>query len=72
MKTTKVALVGYGWWGRLCHIPLILQAPGLELIGVSSTDEGKRAQIVSELGVKAYGSLDEVLADDEVEAVVLA
>jgi scyllo-inositol 2-dehydrogenase (NADP+) len=71
MKTTTVAVVGYGWWGRTCHIPLILQAPGLQLVGVASGDEGKRAQIRESLGVRAYQNLDEALADGEVEAVVL-
>ncbi len=72
MKTTKIAVVGYGRWGRVCHVPLILQAPGLELVGVASGDAAKREQIRTDLGVRAYQNLDEVLADESVEAVVLA
>lgn len=72
MKTTKIAVVGYGRWGRFCHVPLILQAPGLELVGVASGDETKRAQIRGELSVRAFANLDEVLSDADVEAVVLA
>ncbi|PQV63307.1 scyllo-inositol 2-dehydrogenase (NADP+) [Abditibacterium utsteinense] len=72
MKTTKIAVVGYGRWGRVCHIPLILQVPELELVGVASGDAAKREQIRTELGVRAFQNLDEVLADESVEAVVLA
>lgn len=71
MKTTRVAVVGYGWWGQTCHIPLIQQAPGLELVGVASGDAAKRAKIESELGVRAYADLEAALADDDVEAIVL-
>jgi scyllo-inositol 2-dehydrogenase (NADP+) len=71
MTPTKIALIGYGWWGRSCHIPLIQQAPGLQLIGVASTDETKRQQIRTDLGVRAYGNIEELLADEEVEAVVI-
>lgn len=72
MKKTKIAVVGYGRWGRVCHVPLILQAPGLELVGIASGDAAKREQIRTHLGVRAYQNLDEILADESVEAVVLA
>ena len=72
MKTTRTAVVGYGRWGRLCHVPLIQSAPGLELAGVVSGDPAKREQICSTLDCRAYATFNEVLADDGVDAVVLA
>lgn len=68
----RIAIVGYGRWGRYCHAALINLTPALELAGIASSDAAKRAQIEGEMGVRAYASLDEVLADSTVDAVVLA
>jgi scyllo-inositol 2-dehydrogenase (NADP+) len=72
MQTTRIVVVGYGRWGRVCHAPLIRMTPGLELVGVVSGDGAKREQIRADLGVQAYENLDQVLADESVDAVVLA
>ena len=69
---TRIALVGYGYWGRNCHAPLIKLAPGLELAVVVSGDAAKRAQIETEMGARAVADLDEVIADDAIDAIVLA
>lgn len=69
---TRIAILGYGRWGRYCHAALIRLVPELELAGIASSDAAKRARIESELGVRAYADLDEILADDLVDAVVLA
>lgn len=72
MKPTRLAVIGFGRWGRFCHAALIRSAPGLELAGIASSDAGKRAQIETELGVHAFQSFEEVLLDDSVDGVVLA
>ena len=69
---TNIAVIGYGRWGRYCHAALIRLTPNLNLAGIASSDAAKRAQIESELQVRAYENLDEALADDAVDAVVLA
>ena len=67
------AVVGYGFAGRCFHSYLVgLAAPALKLHGVVSSRAEARQDITSRLGVRAYSSFDEVLADDEVELVVLA
>lgn len=68
----RVAVIGYGFWGRAAHCPLIRLAPALELRGVASSDAGKRARIEADLGCRAYASFDEVMADENVDIVVLA
>ncbi|NLF16337.1 MAG: Gfo/Idh/MocA family oxidoreductase [Lentisphaerae bacterium] len=68
----RVAVVGYGRWGRYCHCALLRSTPGLCLHGVVSGDPGKRQAIVAEQGCRAYTSLDEALRDDAVDVVVLA
>ena len=68
----QVAVIGYGFWGRAAHAPLVQLAPALELRGVASSDAAKRAQIIADLDCRAYASFDEVLADSSVDVVVLA
>ena len=67
-----MAVIGYGFWGRAAHCPLIQLAPALELRGVASSDAGKRAQIEADLSCHAYASFEEVIADENVDVVVLA
>ncbi len=71
MTPTRIAIIGFGRWGRFCHAALIRATPGLELVGIASSQPEKRAQIEVELGVRAYENLDAVLADETVDAVVL-
>ena len=66
------AVIGFGYWG----VNLTRNVAGAEstnLIGVCDPDEGRRA-VAAEYhpGVHTWANLDEVLADDSVEAVVLA
>ena len=67
-----MAVIGYGFWGRAAHCPLIRLAPALQLRGVASSDASKRAQIEADLGCHAYASFDDVIADPNVDVVVLA
>ncbi len=72
LSLSRIAIIGFGRWGRFCHAALIRSAPGLELAGIASSNPEKQGQIESELGVTAYKSLEEVLLDETVDAVVLA
>lgn len=68
----RFVVIGYGYAGRNFHSYLIRLAAGLELHGVSSRNPETRERIKREQGVRAYASFDEVLADAEVDGVVLA
>ncbi|MDF2439093.1 MAG: scyllo-inositol 2-dehydrogenase [Abditibacteriota bacterium] len=70
--TPRVAVIGYGRWGRQCHSYLISLVPGLQLFGVASSDAAKRQQICNDWNCKAYESLDDAIADPEVDVIVLA
>ncbi len=72
MKRWKTAIAGYGQSGRIFHAPLIQRTPGLELVGFASRDAQTRARIEQETQLKAYDGIDAVLADPQVELVVLA
>lgn len=71
-RAARVAIIGYGRWGRQCHAHLIERAPGLELYAIASGSAEKRAQIEANHGCRAYESIEQVLADDAVDLVVLA
>lgn len=68
----RVAVIGYGRWGRQCHSYLISLAPGLQLHGVASGDAVKREQIQADWNCRAYENFEEAIADPEVDAIVLA
>ena len=72
MADPKVVVIGYGYAGRSFHSYLIDITPGLTLHGVASRNSRTRARIVRERGCKAYDGFDAVLADPEVDLVVLA
>lgn len=67
---TRVAIVGYGMGAH--HAKIIEQVPELELYGVCDTDESKREKAVAEHPeVRTYESYDAVLADSEVDLIVI-
>lgn len=66
----QVALIGYGFAGKTFHAPLIRAAPGMELALVATSQpEVVRADLP---GVRTAASLTEVLADPDIELVVIA
>ena len=72
MAEPRVAVIGYGFAGRSFHSYLVSITPGLKLHGVASRSPETRKRIESERGCKAYTTFEEVLADPEVDLVVLA
>ena len=71
-RTTGVAVVGYGYWGANLARN-VASAASLRLVGVADPDEAQRKQATSALpGIRSWLSLDEVLDDLEVGAVILA
>lgn len=70
--TVRTALVGYGYWGA--NLARNLAAAGsIDLVAVADPAPDQRELVAARLpGVRTLASFDDVLADDEVEAVVLA
>jgi scyllo-inositol 2-dehydrogenase (NADP+) len=66
----KTVVVGLGM-GKV-HAREIRATPGLELVGVCDTSPHRRDEGRGEFGVHAYERLEEVLADERVQLVVLA
>jgi predicted dehydrogenase len=65
----RVAFIGCGNIA-VPYAKAFAQTPELELVGAYDVQDGRAAGIVAEFGGTAYASLDELLADERVEAVV--
>lgn len=73
MAPIRVAVIGYGLSAKIFHIPFILALPELyTLHGVlQRTPNEKSNPDTDHEGVKVYRDLDTLLADSEVELVVI-
>lgn len=69
-RILNVALVGYGFVGKVFHAPLITHTPGLRLHSVVSSDSGKVHADHADARVVADAEI--AFADPEVDLVVIA
>src|SRR5258708_4859376 len=69
MRIINTALLSYGMSGRVFHAPFIQLHPGFKLLGCWERSK----QVIGETypGVRSYSSLEALLADPEVELVVV-
>jgi predicted dehydrogenase len=68
----RFGLVGFGGGGRIFHAPLIASAQNIELVGVVTTNDERRAELAAQRpGVAAFDSIA-ALADAGVEAVTIS
>lgn len=66
-----VAVVGHGRWGRN-HARVASSADGVRLVGVVEPEASGRREAAARYGTQGWPTLAEALADDQVEAVVIA
>lgn len=69
-KEINVALIGYGYAGRVFHAPLIAGVPGLRLHSVASSDPAK--VLADHPYVRVVAEAQMAFADPEVDLVVIA
>ena len=73
MRKVPIAIVGLHF-GQQVLREQIIKGPAskhFRLVGVCSKEQDVSAQVASEFGVRAYDTLEQVLADDSIEAVGL-
>lgn len=68
----RTAVIGYGFAGKSFHAYLVGLTPGLQLHGIASRSAETRQKILERGDCKAYASFEDVLADPEVDLVVIA
>lgn len=69
MKPIKTALLAYGLSGKIFHAPFLATNEGFELYAVLERNSQKVKLDYTE--IKSYASLEELLADDLIELVVV-
>ena len=69
----RMVVVGYGSAFGMghAHAQWARNTEGMELVGVCEPDAQRRAKAAQEEGVPTYKSMDEVVADDQVDMVAL-
>lgn len=69
----RCAVLGTGAIAQVAHLPILARMPEVELAGLFDTDSGKARTLADRLGApRVFGSVNEVLADPEIDAVVIA
>lgn len=68
----NVGIVGYGYAGKYFHAYLVNLEKDLNLYAVSTRDSGRREAARRDYKVKTYPVIDELLADPQVDLVVIA
>ncbi len=69
MAPIKTAILSFGMSGRVFHAPFIHLHPGFELCGV--WERTKSESLALYPNIRIYRSIDEILADDSIELVVV-
>ena len=69
MNPIKTALLAYGLSGKIFHAPFLATNEGFELYAVLERKSKKAKLDYAE--IKSYTSLEELLADDLIELVVV-
>jgi predicted dehydrogenase len=70
MEPLRAASIGLGWWGGT--LATKARAAGIELLGCYARTQETRDEFAETHNTRATSSLDELLADPEIEAVILA
>ncbi len=65
----KTAILSFGMSGRVFHAPFIHLHPGFELVGIWERTKSESTAFYP--GIKIYRSLEEILADESVELVIV-
>lgn len=68
----RAGIVGYGFAGRGFHAYLLTHEPRIRLRAVASRDPVRRERAASDYGCRTYTTLAELLADDEIDLVIIA
>ena len=68
----RTAFVGLGWWGRELAAAAARAGGSIAIAGGCSPVELERVQFAEAFGGRSYAALDDVLADANIKAVVLA
>ena len=69
--TVRTAVVGLGWWGRE-HVKSVAGSTKMEIVHLVDPDLETAKPFAEELGLSVSAEYEDVLADDRINAVILA
>lgn len=72
MAKIGVGIVGCGDIARIRYIPSLMEYEETEFVGVYDTDPERQEAAAREFGIKAYPTYEAFLADDNIQAVIVA
>ncbi|MEV6637040.1 Gfo/Idh/MocA family oxidoreductase [Actinoplanes sp. NPDC051470] len=72
MSNLRIGVVGAGRIAQAAHLPALARAEGAELVALCDPSPLLAGPLSSRYGVPGYQSVDELLDDDNVEAVIVA
>jgi predicted dehydrogenase len=72
MKVLRTAVVGLGRVGWQVHAPQVAAHEGFALVAAVDPLEERRQEAVEQYGVRGYGSYKEMLAQEDLDLVVIA
>jgi predicted dehydrogenase len=72
LSDLRIGLIGAGRIGQAAHLPALARAEGAQLVGLCDPSPLLAAQVSGRYGVPGHQSVDELLADDAVQAVIIA
>lgn len=71
-RPIRAGIIGIGSASIRFHVPLLLELDDFELYAVHDITEARRDFAAQEYGIRVYSSLDQFLADDKIDLVVVA
>ena len=70
-EKVRLASIGLGWWGGML-VDAVNRSGDCEVVSCFARSEDSRKAFSEKFGCRQAGSLDELLADSEVEGVIIA
>jgi scyllo-inositol 2-dehydrogenase (NAD+) len=68
----RVGVIGCGAVAHYCHVPALLRIRGVTIAAVADPDEACRNRAAKAIGCAAFKSAEFLLADSDVDAVIIA
>ena len=66
-----IGIIGCGKIAQIRHIPELMSNPDAQIVGCYDKNVSRAAEVAKAIGAKAYDSVDELLADGQIDAVVV-
>lgn len=72
-RNVRLGVVGTGAIAQVAHLPILARMRGVDLVAIHDTDRSTARSIGERFGVaRVHRTLEEMLADDEVEGVIVS